>query len=120
MNREQRKHPRFPVQFRSSFTSLNIVGGTGALLDLSLRGCRIDSTTDVRPGTSLELKIQASEEEPPLTVKEAVVRWSRTGQFGLEFITLAPEEWARLQHTVTELELHPYQQKASEERTEAA
>lgn len=117
---EQRKNPRFPVQFHSSFTSLNIVGGTGTLLDLSLRGCRVDSATDVRPGTSLELKIQASGEEPPLMVKEAVVRWSRTGQFGLEFITMAPEEWARLQHTVTELELHPYQQQSSSENTEAA
>lgn len=117
---EQRKNPRFPVRFRSSFTSLNIVGGDGNLVDLSLRGCRIDSSTEVRPGTSLELRIQASTDEPPLMIQEALVRWSRTQQFGVEFVTLAPEEWARLQHTVTQLELHPYQEKPSGEDSEAA
>jgi len=117
---EHRKSPRFPVRFRSSFTSLNIVGGDGTLLDLSLRGCRIDSLVEVRPGTSLELRIAASEDEPPLKIQEAVVRWSRIQQFGLEFVTLAPEEWARLQHTVTELELHPYQKTPSSEDSEAA
>ena len=39
---EQRKNPRFPVRFRSSFTSLNIVGGDGNITDLSLRGCRVE------------------------------------------------------------------------------
>ena len=116
---EQRKNKRFPVRFRSSFTSLNLVGGEGTLVDLSIRGCRIESQTEVRPGTSLELRIQASDDEPPLMIQEAVVRWSRIQQFGLEFVSLAPEDWARLQHTVTQLELQPYQDKPSHD-TEAA
>ena len=63
---EQRQNPRFPVRFRSSFTSLNIVGGEGNIIDLSLRGCRVESQTEVRPGTSLEIRIETAEEEPPL------------------------------------------------------
>lgn len=117
---EHRQAKRFPVRFRSSFTSLNIVGGDGFLVDLSLRGCRIESSTEVRSGTSLELRVQASEDEPPLNIQEAVVRWSRAQQFGLEFVRLVPEEWARLQHTVTELELHPYQRGESDEASAAA
>jgi len=117
---EQRQSPRFPVRFRSSFTSLNIVGGDGSIIDLSLRGCRVDSSTVVRPGTSLELRVQTSDEEPPLQIQEAVVRWSREEEFGLEFVTLAPEEWARLQHTVTELDLHPYQKDQTADSPEAA
>lgn len=117
---EQRQNPRFPVRFRSSFTSLNIVGGDGNLKDLSIRGCQVESQTEVRPGTSLELRIQTSEEEPPLNIQEAVVRWSREQRFGLEFVTLAPEEWARLQHTVTQLELHPYQRESVDQPPEAA
>lgn len=117
---EQRKTPRYPVRFRSSFTSLNIVGGDGRIVDLSLRGCRVDSSTEVRPGTSLEVRIQTSEEEPPLKIQEGVVRWSRGQQFGLEFVTLVPEEWARLQHTVTQLELHPYQTQVDPDGSEAA
>lgn len=117
---EQRQSPRFPVRFRSSFTSLNIVGGDGNIVDLSLRGCRVDSPIEVRPGTSLEVRIQISDEEPPLKIQEAVVRWSRAKQFGLEFVTLVPEEWARLQHTVTQLELHPYKTKSADDPSEAA
>ena len=117
---EQRKNPRFPVRFQSSFTSLNVVGGDGNIVDLSLRGCRIESATEIRPGTSLEVRIQISEEEPPLKIQEGVVRWIRAQEFGLEFVTLVPEEWARLQHTVTELELHPYQQPSTDEASEAA
>jgi hypothetical protein len=60
----------------------------------------------------LELRIHPSEHEPPLQIQEAVVRWSRAQQFGVEFVTLAPEEWARLQHTVTHLELQPYQKES--------
>jgi hypothetical protein len=79
---EQRQNPRFPVRFRSSFTSLNIVGGEGNIIDLSLRGCRVESQTEVRPGTSLEIRIETAEEEPPLNIQEAVVRWSRAQEFG--------------------------------------
>ena len=111
---ENRRNKRFPVRFRSSFTSLNLVGGEGTLVDLSIRGCRIESQTEVRPGTSLELRIVASDDDPPLMIQEAVVRWSRFQHFGLEFLSLAPEEWARLQHTVTQLELEPYQKKPSD------
>jgi hypothetical protein len=117
---EQRKNLRFPVRFRSSFTSLNIVGGDGNITDLSLRGCRVESQTEVRPGTSLEVRIHTSDDEPPLKVQEAVVRWSRGQQFGMEFVKLEPEEWARLQHTVTQLELQPYQKVSSEDPCQPA
>lgn len=107
---DQRQHPRFPVRFRSSFTSVNLVDGEGHVLDVSLRGCRIYSLTEVHPGTTLELRIHSAEHEPPINVEQAVVRWNRDHHFGIEFVTLQPEEWARLQHTVTELERQPYQQ----------
>jgi hypothetical protein len=48
------------------------------------------------------------------------VRWTREGRFGIEFLSLVPEEWARLQHTVTQLELHPYQKKPTDDASEAA
>ena len=106
---EQRKNLRFHVQFRSSFSSITMVGGEGSVVDLSIRGCRIESATDVQPGASLEIRIVASEHEPPIHIQQALVRWSRGRQFGLEFVTMAPEEWARLQHTVKQIEMEPYE-----------
>ena len=107
---EQRKNRRFHVQFRSSFSSIAMVGGEGSVVDLSIGGCRIESPTDVQPGASLEVRIAAIEHEPPIQIQQALVRWSRGRQFGLEFETMVPEEWARLQHTVKQIEMEPYEQ----------
>jgi hypothetical protein len=87
-----------------------MVGGEGSVVDLSIRGCRIESPTDVQPGASLEVRIAAIEHEPTIQIQQALVRWSRGRQFGLEFVTMAPEEWARLQHTVKQIEMEPYEQ----------
>lgn len=106
---DQRQCPRFPVRFRSAFSSANLVGGEGSVLDLSIRGCRIDSSTEVSPGTTLDVRIQTDGEEPPVQIKQAVVRWSKPRQFGLEFVTLVPEEWTRLQYVVKRIEMEPYQ-----------
>jgi PilZ domain len=106
---EQRKNFRFHVKFRSSFSSIGMVGGEGTLVDLSIRGCRIESPTDVQPGASLEVRIAAIEHEPPIKVQQALVRWVRGRQFGVEFVTMGPEEWARLQHRVKQIEMEPYE-----------
>lgn len=106
---EQRQHPRFPVQFRSSFSSINRVAGDGNLGDLSIRGCRVFSPTGVTVGTALALRIEIGDDEPAVHVQQALVRWVKSGAFGVEFLSLTPDEWARLQHLVKELERQPYQ-----------
>ena len=62
---EQRKNLRFPVKFRSSFSSIGLVGGEGSIVDLSIRGCRIESSIDVQPGASLDVRITVVENDPP-------------------------------------------------------
>lgn len=108
---DNRKHLRFPVQFRSSFSSANLVSGIGILGDLSTRGCRVFSETHVKPGTEVELRVEISNDEPPILIRQAAVRWSRAGNFGLEFINLDGNEWARLQRVVKELEKEPFQRE---------
>lgn len=106
---EQRQNLRFPVKFRSSFSSVGMVGGEGRVADLSTRGCRIESSIDVQPGASLEVQIEAIERNPSIQIQAAVVRWSRDQQFGLEFEVIAPTDWVHLQDLVKQLELEPYQ-----------
>jgi len=48
------------------------------------------------------------------------VGWTRVGRYGIEFLSLVPEDWAHLHHTVTQLELHPYQKKPTNDTSEAA
>ena len=104
-----RKNIRFHVQFRSSFSSVGMVGGEGDIVDLSISGCRIESITDVQPGASLEVRIVTKSQEPPIQIQQAIVRWERVRQFGLEFVTMDTGEWARLQHTVKQIEMEPYE-----------
>jgi hypothetical protein len=106
---EKRKNLRFPVKFRSSFSSVGMVGGEGRVVDLSTRGCRIESSIDVQPGASLEVQIKTIEDNPPIQIQAGVVRWCREQQFGLEFEVIAPTEWAHLQAIVKQIELEPYQ-----------
>ena len=106
---EQRLNLRYRAQFRSSFSSVAMVGGEGSLLDLSVRGCRIESLIAVKPGATLEVRIEVIDHCPPIQIQAAVVRWSRDRQFGLEFEVIAPTEWAHLQEIVKQIELEPYQ-----------
>ena len=108
---EQRTNLRFRAQFRSSFSSVALVGGEGILLDLSVRGCRIESPIDVKPGSALEVRIEICEREPPIQIQAAVVRWCQEQQFGLEFEVIAPSEWSHLQHVVKQIEREPYRQE---------
>jgi hypothetical protein len=109
---EQRSNLRYRAQFRSSFSSVAMVGGEGSLLELSIRGCRIESLIEVKPGATLEVRIEAIGGEPPIQIQAAIVRWSREREFGLEFEVIAPTEWAHLQDVVKQIELEPYQRES--------
>jgi len=102
---ELRKYPRFPVQFRSSFSSAQVVGGEGKGIDLSLRGCRVESNTEVQPGANLVLRIYMPGHDSPIEVDVATVRWTRGKQFGLEFMNMVAEERERLRQVVRDIEL---------------
>src|SRR5262245_502374 len=104
-----RKNVRFHVHFRSSFSSVGVVGGEGNIVDLSLSGCRVESSTDVQPGVSLVVRIVTSAQEPPIQIQQAIARWKRGQQFGLEFVTIGTGEWVRLQHVVKQLDMEPYE-----------
>ncbi len=108
---DQRKHERFAVRFQSSFSSVNRVEGEGKVVDLSLRGCGVVSQTAVHPGTTLTLRIQAQDNETALTITQAVVRWCRDGRIGIEFLSLQPDEWTRLQSIVKDLSRQPYERR---------
>lgn len=117
---EQREQLRFPVKFCSSFSSAAKVGGEGRVVDLSIRGCRIESSLDAHPGASLDVRIEIKEGEPPIHIQAAIVRWSRAHEFGLEFEVIAPIEWIHLKEFMKQLEMEPYERdKQDAERAES-
>lgn len=111
---EPRKNLRFSVQLPLSFKGDKIAGegvvfnlsleGCGVVFNLSLEGCAVGSDTRIRPGTYLEICIQPHQQDSPIEVELAVVRWSEGREFGLEFIRIRAEEQDRLRRFVKTLE----------------
>ncbi len=99
-----RRHLRLPVQFRSVLSNPGHPDAVGTVMDISPHGCRIRSTSPVSIGMPLRLLIEVPEETSPICVEQAVVRWVRGQQFGLEFVTFATSEHERLSRVVQALE----------------
>ena len=92
---EERKPPPFGVQLPISFSGDGVAGG-GLVTSLSTAGCTVVSAESVQTGTYLRLRIQLPEEDLPIEVDLAAVRWAHGGKLGLEFIRIRPEEQERL------------------------
>lgn len=93
---ERRQFPRVPVCYLGHISTGDKAALDAVVLDLSLGGCRMHSTTPVVPGARLDLQIALPNQIAPFVVKGATVRWSRQPEFGVSFTGLRPEDQARL------------------------
>ena len=100
---EARKHARFAVQLPVSFNG-DRISGEGTILNLSADGCAITSATVAATAAYLQLTMQLREQEEPVHVDLAAVRWSAAARFGVEFIKVRPDEGERLKRFVKTLE----------------
>ncbi len=103
---DKRQAPRFTVHLPISFLGYNLTG-EGTVVNLSLGGCGIESDQDVQQGKQLTLRIFMPEQDAPVVVDRAQVRWTVRGLFGLEFLTMQQEEQERLRRFVSSLETGP-------------
>lgn len=100
---QERKHVRFAVQRPVSFRG-DLVAGTGTILNISRQGCAIMSDIVADADAYLQLKVQLLEEEDPVQVDLAAVRWSSAKRFGVEFIKMQQVVGERLKQFVKLLE----------------
>jgi hypothetical protein len=103
---DERMHPRFTAQFRSTFSG-GQREGQGKTLDLSDGGCRIETDHPVVAHTSFECRIYAPGLSWPLRVDEAQVRWVKGKTFGLQFVSMKPDERVKLKQVIADLEADP-------------
>jgi c-di-GMP-binding flagellar brake protein YcgR len=99
----QRKHPRFSVEYSAAFSS-DSTSAQGLILNISSLGCKARSMTAVEKGDFMGLLIDIPTHETPLQVALAVVRWVRQQEFGLEFIRIEPKDQERLRLLLTDAE----------------
>lgn len=101
----RRSFERIAVSFAVWFKSRRSrypeeMGQEGVIENLSIRGCRIRSTTLVAIGSRLELEFQHSNDSFPITIDEAVVRSSANGAIGLRFTQLRRSEERRIRQLI--------------------
>jgi PilZ domain-containing protein len=70
--------------------------GEATILDISTNGCRASSLTEVKVGMSLKLSLFLQDQQWPLRIDEALVRWVDGQTFGLEFVSIRPVQRERL------------------------
>jgi hypothetical protein len=100
---QERKDVRYAVQRPVSFRG-DFVSGTGTILNISRQGCAIVSDTVAEADAYLRLNVQLHDEEDPVQVELAAVRWSSAKRFGVEFIKMPQEVGERLRQFVKLLE----------------
>ena len=94
---ECRQYPRIPVDLQVYFsTTGNTLVREGTMFDLSAGGCAVASNTSVHSGSAVRILIRATDLGSPITIDSAAVRWSKHGEFGVEFIGLSEIDHSRL------------------------
>lgn len=72
----------------------------GTVTNLSASGCGIETSTILRQGTHLACSVTMPDQDTPMVINLAAVRWALGGKLGLEFIRIEAEEETRLRHLV--------------------
>jgi len=79
--------------------------GQGTVWNLSCTGWRLSGDLPMRPGEALSLTVTLPNEQR-IVVPDAVVRWSRGQEFGIEMVETPKHTQARLIHYVRRLVKH--------------
>ncbi len=101
--RNHRRH-RFLCEIRFPGKEESVAG---TVSNLSMGGCKVVSEASLYIGMYLALEICPLGQEATLKIDQAAVRWAREEEFGLEFISMRPEEEECLRRFVTALETGP-------------
>jgi len=68
----------------------------GVVYDLSIRGARVSTEAEIRPGDEVTLSLRLPKQIKPADIAVATVRWTKDQFFGLAFKELSPAAQNRL------------------------
>jgi len=99
-----RQYPRFAASFSGTLVHQNRLHEISKALDLSRKGCRLESSLRAIAGMHVDLLLYVHEGRTPILIQGAVVRWSGRHGIGIEFRSLASPHQERLEGTIQQLE----------------
>jgi PilZ domain len=93
--RNVRHLPRIPLQGSVTCLTPEILA-KGLLVDASREGLRIESNVPVHIGMRLALVLFLPQDQEPLMIEEATVKWVCGKHFGVQFVKWSTSAEARL------------------------
>ncbi|HEX7093166.1 MAG TPA: PilZ domain-containing protein [Nitrospiraceae bacterium] len=72
----------------------------GVVYDLSIRGARVSTEAEIRPGDEVTLSLRLPKQFKPADIAVATVKWAKDQFFGLAFTELSPAAQNRLKKYV--------------------
>lgn len=73
----------------------------GVVYDLSIRGARVSTEAEIRPGDEVTLTLRLPKQLKPADIAVATVRWTKDQFCGLDFKELSPDAQIRLKKYVS-------------------
>ena len=100
-----RPYRLFPVQCFVKY-HIGSFTGTGTVWNLSLRGWRLSGDMPMCRGEVLSMTVTLPNEQR-ISIPEAIVRWSRGNEYGIETVEISKHTQGRLGHYVSRLTQAP-------------
>ncbi len=101
----ERRGRRLTMQRRLFFFGEGEFEGEATVLDISTNGCKATSLTEVKIGQSLKLSLFLQDQQWPLRIDHALVRWVDGQSFGMEFTGIRPAQRERLRSILMKVKL---------------
>ena len=93
---ERRRYARAAVSVQTSFHGTE-VAGQGRVVDLSIKGCAVESDIEIQPNSVISLALDVYANRVPITVRRGLVQYREGRRCGIEFLQMEPEQKDRLQ-----------------------
>ncbi len=77
--------------------------GEGSVVDLTVPGCQLETPLLLEPGQSVQLRVHLDNHHP-MRIDLGIVRWTKGGKAGIEFIRMAESDQIRLRFYVGHIE----------------
>ncbi|MBU6480801.1 MAG: PilZ domain-containing protein [Nitrospirae bacterium] len=101
----ERRGRRLSLSRRLFFFGEDDFEGEATILDLSTGGCQATSVTEVQVGTVLRLSLFLQDQQWPVRIDGAIVRWVKDNSFGLEFTDIRSAQRERIRAIIMKAKL---------------
>ena len=102
----ERRGRRLNLSCRLFFFGEDDFEGEATILDLSTGGCQATTSfTEVQVGMTLRLSLFLQDQEWPVRIDEALVRWVKDAAFGLEFTEIRSAQRERVRALIMKAKL---------------